>query len=325
MSNFFITKVKYTKQLDNGSFKRVTEPYLVQATTFTDAEAMIYEQLGQIVKGEFQVVAISKNMVHDIFYYEECDTWYKCKIVFASDSDSEDSKTKNETQSFLVSATSPKDAYEKLQESLSTLMVDFEIPSINLSPLVDIFLYEEYEKFKLFSSVKIKETGEEGVVSEIIDKNTYKVTFMDESVITFKSHKLEEIYKDKIEEGDIVKQNVTCKRYKTELMRVTLIELNYAKVVYKSGFEDTILCSELEVVIPKIDVDADFDLIDIENRYNSFRNRLEIEILEDDVMEVDFEESTDSDKIDEVVEVVEVDKEKLKFGSFPEIGTHKEI
>ncbi|HRP53378.1 MAG TPA: DUF4494 family protein, partial [Fluviicola sp.] len=46
MNNWFTTKVKYTKQLEDGSFKRVSEPYLVAAMTFTDAEARIYEELG---------------------------------------------------------------------------------------------------------------------------------------------------------------------------------------------------------------------------------------------------------------------------------------
>ena len=82
MNNWFTVKVKYTKQLDNGTFKRVSEPYLLAAMTFTDAEARIYEELGSIIKGEFNVVGITRTEIHDIFAYEDAYTWYKAKISY---------------------------------------------------------------------------------------------------------------------------------------------------------------------------------------------------------------------------------------------------
>jgi Domain of unknown function (DUF4494) len=142
MNNWFTVKVKYTKQLENGSFKRVTEPYLLAAMTFTDAEARIYEELGAIIRGEFNVVGITRTEIHDIFYYEDADIWYKIKLAYESlDADSE--KTKKVSQNFLVTAHSVKEAFERIQESLSTLMVDFEIPMISVSPIVEVFPYQE--------------------------------------------------------------------------------------------------------------------------------------------------------------------------------------
>ena len=55
MNSWFKVKVKYTKQLESGSFKRVSEPYLLSATTFTDAEARIYEELGTFKIGRAHV------------------------------------------------------------------------------------------------------------------------------------------------------------------------------------------------------------------------------------------------------------------------------
>lgn len=136
MNNWFTVKVKYTKQLDNGTFKRVSEPYLLAAMTFTDAEARIYEELGSIIRGEFVVDSIIRTELHDIFPYDDADVWYKIKITFDSD---EEEKSKKVSQNFLVTANTPKEAYDRIKESLSTLMVDFEIPSIVKSPIVDIF------------------------------------------------------------------------------------------------------------------------------------------------------------------------------------------
>ena len=142
MNNWFTIKVKYTKQLDNGALKRVSEPYLLAAITFSDAETRIYEELGAIIRGEFNVVGISRTEVHDIFFYNDSDVWYKCKVKYDSmDADTE--KARKVTQNFLVTAGSVKQAFERINESLSTLMVDFEVPSIIVSPIVEIFPFAE--------------------------------------------------------------------------------------------------------------------------------------------------------------------------------------
>lgn len=142
MNNWMTVKVKYTRQNDDGSLKRISEPYLLAAMTFTDAEARIYEELGQIIRGEFNVVGIARTEIHDIFGYDDTGVWYTCKAKYESmDADTE--KSKKITQKFLVEASSVKQATERLTESLSTLMVDFEIPSVVVSPIVEIFPYAE--------------------------------------------------------------------------------------------------------------------------------------------------------------------------------------
>lgn len=142
MNNWFTVKVKYTKQLDNGALKRVSEPYLLAAMTFTDAEARIYEELGTIIRGEFTVTGIARTEIHDIFAYDDEDVWYKCKVTY-EDMDSGGEKAKKVAQNFLVSAASVKQAYDRIKESLHGLMVDFQIPSIIVSPIVEIFPYNE--------------------------------------------------------------------------------------------------------------------------------------------------------------------------------------
>lgn len=171
MNNWFTVKVKYTKQLDNGALKRVSEPYLLAAMTFTDAEARIYEELGQIIRGEFNVVGIARTEIHDIFAYDDADVWYKCKVRYET-MDADNEKARKVNQNFLVSANSVKEAYERIQESLSTLMVDFEIPSIIVSPIVEIFPYAE-DLDRELSRKPIEEVEEE----EEDDAQNAKVVF----------------------------------------------------------------------------------------------------------------------------------------------------
>ncbi len=144
MNTWFKVKVKYTKQLESGSFKRVSEPYLLSAMTFTDAEARIYEELGSFIRGEFSVMGITREDIQDIFQYDDADSWFKCKISYDNIDDDGDKK-RTVTQNFLVSAKTVKDSYERIEESLETLMLDYQIISIIASPIVEIFPYKEEE------------------------------------------------------------------------------------------------------------------------------------------------------------------------------------
>lgn len=140
MNSWFTIKVKYTKQLEDGRLKRVTEPYLVDAISFTDAEARIYEEVGTHVKGEFLITGISKTDYADVFYYEDAEDWYKCKLTYVS-VDADSGKEKKISNNFLVTAHNVKQAYERIKESLADMTVTFEVPSIMLSPIVEVMPY----------------------------------------------------------------------------------------------------------------------------------------------------------------------------------------
>lgn len=141
-NNWFTVKVRYTRQNEDGSFKRLTEPYLLAAISFCDAEARIHEELGSIIKGEFNVVSIARTELHDIFAYDDAEVWYVAKTTHKSEADDAE-RSKSVNQTFLVSAHSVKDAYNRVKESLSTLMVNYEIKGVVVSPIVDIFPHKE--------------------------------------------------------------------------------------------------------------------------------------------------------------------------------------
>ena len=135
---WFTVKVKYTKQLDNGALKRVQESYLVHASTFGEAEEKIYKELGSIIRGEFHVTDISRTEVHDIFMYDDADVIYLAKVKYEN-FDADRQTSRKVTQTFLVTAGSVQQACQRINESLKTLLVDFEIPICKVSPLIEIF------------------------------------------------------------------------------------------------------------------------------------------------------------------------------------------
>jgi hypothetical protein len=140
MNNWFTVKVKYTKQLEDGSFKRVSEPYLISAMTFTEAETRAYEKLAEHIRGEFSVTSCSPTKIEDVFAYDDCDTWYLARVQYMSEE--EGMKSKKITKNFIVSALNVNDAYDKLHASLASWLVSYTIPSIKLSPIVAIFPHD---------------------------------------------------------------------------------------------------------------------------------------------------------------------------------------
>lgn len=158
MNTWYQTKVKYTKQNDNGTFKRVSEPYLVASVSHGDAEARIYEELGSIIRGEFSVVGVTPFPVVDIFHYEESEIWWAC-YVSMQDPSLDSDKIKMIKAKYLVSADDIKDAYDKLNESLKGSVLDYSITSIQVSQIEEIFPYKE-ELDKEISRTKIEEEVE---------------------------------------------------------------------------------------------------------------------------------------------------------------------
>jgi|SRR5690606_5818872 hypothetical protein len=142
MRTWFLCKVKYAKENEQGLLKNVSEQYLVDAVSFTEAEARIYDMLGSVIRGDFQVTNISKSNIVDVFFFEDSDVWYKCKITYVV-ADADSGKEKKVTQFMLVSAHNVKDAYDRIFESLNNMLVSFVVPDINESPIVEIFPYEK--------------------------------------------------------------------------------------------------------------------------------------------------------------------------------------
>lgn len=141
MTNWFECKVRYTKiDEKTGREKKVTETYLVDAVSFTEAEERIYREMEAYISGEFTVTNIRRANYTDIFPNEDGDRWYKCKVTFMSIDESA-GKEKKVANMMLVEANDVEDASERIKQGLDGMTVDFEIVSISVSEVVDFFAY----------------------------------------------------------------------------------------------------------------------------------------------------------------------------------------
>ena len=68
MHNWFECKIRYEKIAENGMNKKVTEPYLVDALSFTEAESRIIEEITPFISGEFTVSDIKRAQGFDFSF-----------------------------------------------------------------------------------------------------------------------------------------------------------------------------------------------------------------------------------------------------------------
>ena len=144
LHTWFTCKVSYEKTLENGMNKKVTEPYLVDALSFTEAEARIIEEMTPYVSGEFTVSDVSRARYSELFYAEDdinASYWYKVKLGFITLDEMTGAEKKTFTN-VLVQATDLRDAVKRLDAGMKGCMADYIIVSVAETPIVDVYPYE---------------------------------------------------------------------------------------------------------------------------------------------------------------------------------------
>ena len=143
MHTWFTCKICYEKTLENGMNKKVTEPYLVDALSFTEAEARIIEEMTPYISGEFTVADVTRARYSELFYAEDAsaDRWYKVKLGFVTLDEKSGSEKKTYTN-VLVQAADLRDAVKRLDEGMKGSMADYIIVSVAETAIMDVYPYE---------------------------------------------------------------------------------------------------------------------------------------------------------------------------------------
>ena len=136
----FECKVRYHKiDESSGKDKKLTETYLFDAVSYTEAEQRVYKEMAEIISGDFAVTGIRKASYAEIFPSDDGDRWYRCKVSFGS-IDEEAGKEKKVSNQILVLAANVRDCYDKIEQQMGQT-IDIEVNSIAESPVVDFFPY----------------------------------------------------------------------------------------------------------------------------------------------------------------------------------------
>ena len=143
INTWFECKIRYEKTMENGIVKKVTEPYLVEALSFTEAEARIIEEISPFMTGEYTVADIKRANYSELFPSEEeaADRWFKCKVVFITLDEKSGAEKKTSTL-ILVQAADLRDAVKKLDKGMEGTMADYQIASVAETTIMDVYRYQ---------------------------------------------------------------------------------------------------------------------------------------------------------------------------------------
>ncbi|MCA6028465.1 DUF4494 domain-containing protein [Bacteroides thetaiotaomicron] len=146
MHTWFECKIRYERVMENGMNKKVTEPYLVDALSFTEAEARIIEEMTPFISGEFTISDIKRANYSELFPSDEesADRWFKCKLIFITLDDKSGAEKKTSTQ-VLVQAADLRDAVKKLDEGMKGTMADYQIASVAETAIMGVYPYSAEE------------------------------------------------------------------------------------------------------------------------------------------------------------------------------------
>ncbi|MDH6342661.1 hypothetical protein M2480_000689 [Parabacteroides sp. PFB2-12] len=140
MTNWFECKVAYDKLMENGMQKRVTEPYLVDALSFTEAEARIIEEIRPYITGEFVISDIKRARLSELFFNEAGDRFYRIKVQFIT-LDEKSGAEKKTSANMLAQASTLKEAITVLEEGMKNTMADYVIASVSETQIMDVFQF----------------------------------------------------------------------------------------------------------------------------------------------------------------------------------------
>ena len=141
MHNWFECKIKYEKTAEEGKIVKVNEAYLVDALSFTEAEARIIEEMRPFISGEFTVANIRRARINEMFFSEEGDRWYRSKVNYIT-LDEEKGAEKRVAVTMMIQACTVKEAWDVLTEGMKGSMADYEVASIVETSIIDVYKYQ---------------------------------------------------------------------------------------------------------------------------------------------------------------------------------------
>lgn len=157
--NWFEVKVKYSMIGENGAEKKMSEPYLVDALSFTEAEARINKEMEPYLSDDFQIVNMKRANYTDLLEDEDGDKYFKCKIVFVT-IDEEKGKEKKTSNYILVQAKDIESALLNLKAGFRDMTIDWDVTTISETLIMDVFKYFDDAEEEIPAHLKPIENAE---------------------------------------------------------------------------------------------------------------------------------------------------------------------
>ena len=152
MPSWYLGKIKYQQEQENGSLKQISESYLIDAVSYTDAEARLYAVVADNTP-DFSIASLGPMKLSDVFEFKDDDgqldgeIYFKVKTYYESLDDTKSNPVaKKIASTMLVNAHSPKEAIERIEKSLATMLIPYFITDVNTTAILEVHPYVAEEK-----------------------------------------------------------------------------------------------------------------------------------------------------------------------------------
>ena len=143
-ATWFECKIRYEKMTEDGLPKKVSEVYVVDALSFSEAEERIIEEMSSYISGEIEIVDVKIAPYREVFFADDnlADQWFKAKLSFITIDERTD-KEKRTSMMYLVNAGNISSAINNIGEVMSGTMIDYVTTSISATKIFDVFEYKK--------------------------------------------------------------------------------------------------------------------------------------------------------------------------------------
>lgn len=139
---YFLVKVSYESMTPSGSMKKVRESYVIDAVSFTEAEARTIGELQPKIDRELVVDAMSKVSFSGIIRTGK-ERWYKAKLNYIT-IDERSGKEKRKATFMLVEADSVEEANKIIVGFMGmAISQEYEIDTIGDYKIEEVFDYTQ--------------------------------------------------------------------------------------------------------------------------------------------------------------------------------------
>lgn len=136
--SYFIAVVKYDKIRENGAVRRVSEQYLCNALSCTEAEAIVTENLRPYISGDFLTTSVKASKITDVIGDTDCGRFYLAKVAFIT-VDERTAAEKRTVVPQLIGADNFNNAYNDLRHEIDKSVADIEIVSLAETQIKDYY------------------------------------------------------------------------------------------------------------------------------------------------------------------------------------------
>ena len=141
---WFECKIRYEKTMEDGLPKKVSEVYVVDALSFSEAEERIMEEMLPYNLVDIEIVDVKIAPYREVFFADDnlADQWFKAKLSFITIDERTD-KEKRTSMMYLVNAGNISSAISNIDEVMRGTVIDYVTTSISATKIMDVFEYKK--------------------------------------------------------------------------------------------------------------------------------------------------------------------------------------